>query len=448
MQNKCYHIVVKTRIMPYKEIYMKRKIISLLLALSIVLSITACNGNAKEEITTTGTTAAQSESQTTDTSDKTTDSTTAPNTDESTTASGTDETTAKTETTTVPTDSTTQKPTDKTTTTEKTTAKTTVTTKKTTAEITTTEKKDEDKTYLKLSNPNATKTAQKVYEYLQSIEGNHILSGQQESTWMSSPDYEMKYIQDATGKLPAIRGLDYINNDFLSATTRAINWWNDGGIPSICWHWGAPPDGVGYESSKGQIDMTEALTEGTDLYNAMIASMDTAATQLKRLQDNGVVVLWRPFHEFDGGWFWWGKGTAEQFKQLWQLMYDRYTNYWKLNNLIWVLGFADNVTSGWYPGDKYVDVVGSDTYKTRNDTVNNNAWVLFKRNYPNITLPKAFHENGKLPEVSELIDYDVEWVWFMTWHTNFVTETNTKEKFNEVYNSDYVITLDELPDFT
>ena len=53
-----------------------------------------------------------------------------------------------------------------------------------------------------------------------------------------------------------------------------------------------------------------------------------------------VPVLWRPLHEFDGAWFWWGKGGAEAFKKLWRLMYDRFTGLHKLDNLIWVLGYS------------------------------------------------------------------------------------------------------------
>ncbi|MCR5123117.1 MAG: glycoside hydrolase family 26 protein, partial [Ruminococcus sp.] len=66
----------------------------------------------------------------------------------------------------------------------------------------------------KLSNPNANAEAVKTYDYLCSSFGKVILSCQQESTWMGSPDYEMKYIEEVTGKLPAMRGLDFMNNDF------------------------------------------------------------------------------------------------------------------------------------------------------------------------------------------------------------------------------------------
>lgn len=199
-------------------------------------------------------------------------------------------------------------------------------------------------------------------DYIRSIYGNYILSGQQESTWKGTPDYEMNYVKEKTDRIPVIRGLDYINQDFDGVTQRSMEWWEQGGIVSICWHWGTPPNGVGYESSKGAIDLDEALIDGTDLNKGMIEQMDRVAEELKKLQDAGVPVLWKPFHEFDGVWFWWGKGGSDNFIKLWQLMYDRYTNHHGLNNLIWVLGYSGEVNDNWYPGDEFVDIVGADNY--------------------------------------------------------------------------------------
>lgn len=64
--------------------------------------------------------------------------------------------------------------------------------------------------------------------------------------------------------------------------------------------------------------------------------MDKVGAALQELQNQGVTVLWRPFHEFDGKWFWWCKGGPEYFVRLWQLMYRHFTQDLGLNNLIWV----------------------------------------------------------------------------------------------------------------
>ena len=175
-----------------------------------------------------------------------------------------------------------------------------------------------------LSNPDASPEAKEVYRYIASIYGKAILAGQQESTWVNrNPDDEMDYIKKVSGKLPAIRGLDYMA--YNGVTERAIAWWQKGGIPTICWHWGAPTKGSGYEASKRSIDVNEALTPGTTLNKAMMADLDRTAAELAKLRDAHVPVLWRPFHELNGGWFWWGKGGPDAFKRLWTLMYKQYT---------------------------------------------------------------------------------------------------------------------------
>ena len=71
-------------------------------------------------------------------------------------------------------------------------------------------------------NPNATAQRRNLLGYLHSQHGNHILSGQQESTWIGGPEYEMDYILRNTGKYPAIRGLDY--GDSKDYSSRAIAW--------------------------------------------------------------------------------------------------------------------------------------------------------------------------------------------------------------------------------
>ena len=211
-----------------------------------------------------------------------------------------------------------------------------------------------DDTTIKLSNPDATGVSKELYEYIDSLSGKGVLSGQQESTWMGSADYEMDYLYDVTGRYPAILGLDYMHNDFAGVNERAIKWWNEGGIVTICWHTGSDFNGEWVDALEDEImDWETILTEGTPENQAWIAEMDKAAEALLELQEEGVPVLWRPFHEFDGEWLWWGKGGSEYFVQLWKMMYDRYTNHWGLNNLIWVLGYSHTgrTYQEWYPGD-------------------------------------------------------------------------------------------------
>ncbi len=298
---------------------------------------------------------------------------------------------------------------------------------------------------LKLSNPNASKEAQALFDYICGTYRNGILSGQQESTWMGSDQYEFEYIYNQTGKYPAIRGLDYMNDDFNGVNKRAIEWHKRGGIVTICWHCGCDFSGSWAESMNTEIsDWDKALTEGTPEYEKLIKGMDKAAAALQKLEAENIPVLWRPFHEFDGAWFWWGKGGAENFKKLWKLMYDRYTNYWGLDNLIWVLGYSQNGKNyaKWYPGDEYVDIAGADSYRDgANGKLYSNVGKVVGDD-----MPICFHECGRIPTVEQLKKADAQWVWFMTWHTEYITDHNKTDDLKKIYNDDYVITLDELPD--
>ena len=289
-----------------------------------------------------------------------------------------------------------------------------------------------------LANKNADVNTKKLYDYINEVYGKSIITCQQESTWMSSPDYEMNYIYDVTGKYPAMRGLDFMNGDFEGVVERSKEWHKKGGIVSICWHTGV--NGKGYQESKDDNpDFNKILTEGTPEYEAMIENWDKAAKALQELRDEGIPVLWRPFHEFDGQWFWWGKGGADNFKKLWQMMYDRYTNEFGLTNLIWVLGYSGEVKDGWYPGNEYCDIVGSDTY---DNTTHKRAWA--KLSAMNTGKPLTFHECGNVPTIEAFERDGAMWSWFMIWHTSHITG-NDQYTLKDVYNHEKAITLDELP---
>lgn len=304
-----------------------------------------------------------------------------------------------------------------------------------------------DRAAMRLSNPNADETTQRIYSYICDTFGSGIISAQQESTWMDSTEYEMDYIYEATGRLPAMRGLDFMNDDFDGVCERALDWWNKGGLVTICWHCGSDFTGEYNDCKNDEItDWDAVLTDGTPENEAFVKNMDNAGKALQKLQENGVTVLWRPFHEFDGQWFWWGKGGADNFKRLWIMMYNHFTYDLELNNLIWVLGYSHNgkAVAKWYPGDEYCDIVGADSYEVSENGAEKRLYdKVFKVTAGN--KPLIFHECGLIPTVDDL--KTVPWCSFMTWHTEWLIDTNSSEHLKEVYNSDYVITLDELPNF-
>jgi mannan endo-1,4-beta-mannosidase len=330
---------------------------------------------------------------------------------------------------------------------------------------------DENITNLKvektLVNPNATDEAKALMSFLVDIYGKNILAGQQELC--GSHNYEaaykeFTYLKELTGEMPAVRGFDFMNyragglgwDD--GCAERVIEWYNEkGGIPTVCWHWFSPGDigktGDGsFYTEYTSFSISKALQPGTPENKALLADIDFMAQKLKQVQDAGVPILWRPLHEAEGGWFWWGAEGPEACVELYRLLYDKFTNEYKINNLIWVWTSYDYDTSAaWYPGDDVVDIVGYDKYNAKDGLPNGSAISSTFYNLVKLTGGKkmvAMTENDTIPRVQNLIDEKAGWLYFCPWYDWWILseQNNPPEWVKEMYQSDYCITLDELPD--
>ena len=282
--------------------------------------------------------------------------------------------------------------------------------------------------------PEPSAEARELYRFIQENFGKKIISGAQECPDKAHHELEVDFLEREVGVLPLIRGFDFIHDDYDGVVERAKAWHSRGGIVTICWHTGILEPT--YPASKEESpDFSALFDEGSELHSLMIKRWERGAKALSELQAAGVPVLYRPFHEFDGGWFWWSKGGPEAFKRLWRLMFEKFTGEYDLRNLLWVLGYSGDVKPGWYPGDEYVDVAGSDNYDA---TTNARAWTRLKA----ITQkPLAFHEVGYLRDISEFFADGAPWSWFMNWHTKYLIEDNGPERLKAVYADPRVIKL-------
>ncbi len=305
----------------------------------------------------------------------------------------------------------------------------------------------------RLINPNSTIETKSLMSFLVDNFGKAIISGQQ-----GTPD--LPYIQAQTGEQPAVLGLDFMDyspsrverGTTSQATEQGIDWWaNRRGLVTFCWHWNAPKDLLdtpeqrwwsGFYTSATTFDIAYAMNnpESED-YALILRDIDAIAVQLKRLQTAKVPVLWRPLHEAEGTWFWWGAKGPEACKALWRLLYDRLTHLHGLNNLIWIW---NSVNPAWYPGDEYVDVVSADSYPGNfNYTPQSGTFDRLVQVSSNRRLI-AMTENGAIPDPDLLQIYDAPWSWFCTWN-NFPQTGNSVAHLQKVYSHPFVLTLDELP---
>ena len=169
-------------------------------------------------------------------------------------------------------------------------------------------------------NPNATKEAKQLYSALLAQFGKKVLSGQHYD------NTEIDYIrQQSGGKEPVVAGYDFMNTLYFGEQTeqtaymqRAIDWYkNKSGVVTFCWHWrnpfGTPNDwsSLGFYVDKNKdnvhVDLNQLSNTTSREYKALLRDIDHIAISLKRAQSANVPILFRPLHEAQGRWFWWGQ---------------------------------------------------------------------------------------------------------------------------------------------
>jgi len=302
-----------------------------------------------------------------------------------------------------------------------------------------------------------------------------------------------------SGHYPAIGGFDmlfaagghsdegwfrgYSENNLLMAEEL----WKLGGIPTFTWHWKVGEDTVfytkdaypmnGYRSSgctngaKGSsesntcFNYTKAfkdstckeINEASQEYKDIVNDIDKVSALFKLLQEKDVAVIWRPLHEASGGWFWWGVGSGDCYKQLYRLVFDRMVETNGLNNLIWVWNINTDpqfgydysaLNASWYPGDEYVDIVAVDIYDPLND--HNSGANYYNKIVSDVGTNKmiALSENGAIPDIDSIAEDKANWsywmTWSQTWSGNFLEKT-TAEMWKKNLDDKRILALDNMP---
>lgn len=339
-----------------------------------------------------------------------------------------------------------------------------------------------------LTDSQATPETQLLMNYLTEVYGNHIISGQQEIYGGGNDgntELEFDWIHNLTGKYPAIRGFDFMNYNPLygwedGTTDRMIDWVNNrDGIATASWHINVPRNFTTYQlgdhvdwkeatykPTETNFNTANAVIPGTKEYQYVMSTIDDLAEQLLILQDNNMPVLFRPYHEAEGNgglngegaWFWWASAGADVYKQLWDMLYTELTETYGLHNLIWTYNsYVYNTSPAWYPGDDQVDIVGYDKYNTiynRTDGLsgvpNEDAITSIFYQLVDLTGGKkmvAMTENDTVPSVQNLTEEKSGWLYFCPWYGEHLMSSsfNYPATLKTLYQSDYVITLNELP---
>ncbi|WBQ03570.1 glycosyl hydrolase [Kribbella sp. CA-293567] len=282
---------------------------------------------------------------------------------------------------------------------------------------------------------------QTVLNYLKSITGQGIVSGQHNKEPAAQPAQYTQQVKDVTGLYPGLWGGDMMfRADDVDNRQRVIDQarteWNNGSLVALTWHACSPTVARTCEFEGGvkrQItpdQFREIVTGGTTLNNVWRSRMAEVVPYLRQLKDARIPVLWRPFHEMNESWNWWGNQPgANGGAKIYQQMKD-YFDSQGLDNLIWVWNVQDNPAGGWanyYPGAGYVDVVSLDVWYKGLPSASDYQQLQ------NIagTKPIALAELGKVPTAS-LLGSQPRWSYFMLWSEQ-LRGSNTDAEIRTAY---------------
>lgn len=268
--------------------------------------------------------------------------------------------------------------------------------------------------------PNASKRTVALFQNLKQVAQNHIMLGQQDALaygigWKREAG--RSDIKSVCGSHPAVFGWDLgrligpnhpFNIDSIHFEDQ-LAWIKEGyamgGVNTISWH---VDNFVSKKSSWDTTASVAAILPGGAEHAAFIEQLDRIAIYLDRLETGRlfkkkIPVIFRPWHEHTGGWFWWGAThcTAEEYKQLFRFTVDYLRNTKGLRHVLFAYSpdvFKDEKHyMERYPGDEWVDLMGFDFYYRENNYDSTAVFLPKKLG----VLTSLAAEHGKIAAITE-----------------------------------------------
>ena len=303
-------------------------------------------------------------------------------------------------------------------------------------------------------NSDAANARKKVMEYLYSMQGQKTIVGIHNREPNSEPSKQTDQAYAVTGQYPALW-----SGDFLFSSSDVSNRWNmiyeckkqweNGSIVQLMLHVTPPTqaeagnwDG-GVVSKLTDEQWSSLITNGGELNKAWKKRLDTYAQYISYLKDNGVPVLFRPFHEMNQSMFWWaGRKGTNGTGALYRLTRDYLEKEKGLDNIIWVWDMQD-LSYDWSeynPGNDYWDIFAVDIY-------NSDYFTEYKYNQAlSVAGNKliAIGECDKLPTAQQLKEQP-RWSFVMSW-AELTFSHNTNSEIQNLYWAENTIVRNDLPD--
>ncbi|MGB8190602.1 MAG: glycosyl hydrolase, partial [Chitinophagaceae bacterium] len=239
---------------------------------------------------------------------------------------------------------------------------------------------------LKLIDANATEETKALHKNLGRLSEKHILFGHQHATeyghgW--DGDQGRSDVKSVTGSHPAVIGIDFMGlsgrpDSLIEKTKKDLlknitDTYNRGGLTTVSWHFSNPASGGGFywNDTISKPTVKYIIPGGThhEAYKKILGTIAEVAKSAKGKDGKLAPMIFRPYHEFDGDWFWWGRShcTVDEFKTLWRFTVAYLRDSLQVHNFIYAFS-PDNRFSTEeeflerYPGNEWVDMVGMDNY--------------------------------------------------------------------------------------
>ena len=298
------------------------------------------------------------------------------------------------------------------------------------------------------SDKKATQRTINLYNNLRKVMNKGVMFGHQDDLaygvdWRYVPG--KSDVKELTGDYPAVYGweigniehglpynLDSVPFDKMKSFIR--QGYERGGVITISWHNDNPlTNGSAWDTTHGGV---QAILPGGSKHELYKRWLDNAALFLKNLKDkNGelIPVIFRPYHELTGNWFWWCQNTCSptEFKLLWRFTVHYLQNEKGLHHLLYAYNTADFNNREdfleYYPGDDVVDIVSFDSYQHGDPSKNNDFLNAVDRKLT--ILEEIAREKNKIPALAET---GFERIPYAQWWTNTLWKAIEKHKISYV----------------
>lgn len=237
-----------------------------------------------------------------------------------------------------------------------------------------------------LIDPKATKETKNLYRNLGKLAKNHVLFGHQHATeyghgWHG--DEGRSDVKSVTGSHPAVIGIDFsgfsgrpktvIEKEKEALRKQAVDTYNRGGVTTVAWHFSNPvSEGGFYWKDSVSLPAVKYIIPGGEAherYKEILDGIGAWAHSIVGADGNLVPLIFRPYHEMDGDWFWWGNAhcSREEFISLWRFTVSYLRDSLEVHNFIYAFSpdnkfMTEEAFLERYPGDDWVDMVGMDNY--------------------------------------------------------------------------------------